>query len=120
VAVGARATAVRRGRREVLGRQCIRSAKRHWRSFCIADSSTAPLTYGRALVASLLLSRWIRRSAAGQDRIGLLLPASAGGALANIATALAGKASVNLTFTAGRARMAAVMSPSGIRAVLPS
>src|SRR5258708_10877810 len=120
MAVGARATAVRRGRREVLGRQFIRSAKLHWGSFCIADSGTAPLTYGRALVASLLLSRWIRRHTHGQERIGLLLPASVGGALANIATTLAGKTSVNLNFTAGREAMAAAVARCGIRTVLTS
>ena len=32
----------------------------------------------------------------------LLLPASVGGALANLAVLIAGKASVNLNFTAGR------------------
>ena len=41
---------MRRGRREVLGRQFIASAKRHWGSFCMADSAPAPLTFGRALV----------------------------------------------------------------------
>ena len=36
MAVGAKATTMRRGPREVLGRQFIASAKRHWRSFCMA------------------------------------------------------------------------------------
>ncbi|HEX9365889.1 MAG TPA: acyl-[ACP]--phospholipid O-acyltransferase, partial [Vicinamibacterales bacterium] len=120
MAVGAQAATARRGRREVLGRQFIRSAKRHWGSFCIADSGTAPLTYGRALVASLLLSRWIRRQTPGQARIGLLLPASVGGALANIATALAGKTSVNLNFTAGRDGMAGAIERCGITTILTS
>ena len=120
MAVGAQATTMRRGRREVLGRQFIDSAKRHWRSFCIADSGTAPLTYGRALAASLLVSRWIRRNAGGQDRIGLLLPASVGGALANVGTALAGKTSVNLNFTAGRDQMASAIEKCGIKTILTS
>jgi acyl-[acyl-carrier-protein]-phospholipid O-acyltransferase/long-chain-fatty-acid--[acyl-carrier-protein] ligase len=120
MAVGAAATTMRRGPREVLGRQFIASAKRHWGAFCIADSGTPALTYGRALVASLLLSRWIRRHTTGQDRIGLLLPASVGGALANIATALAGKTSVNLNFTAGREAMAAAIDTCGITTILTS
>jgi acyl-[acyl-carrier-protein]-phospholipid O-acyltransferase / long-chain-fatty-acid--[acyl-carrier-protein] ligase len=120
MAVGARATAMRRGRREVLGRQFIRSAKRHWGSFCIADSGTRPLTYGRTLVAALLLSRWIRRHTPGQSRVGLLLPASVGGALANIATTLTGKTSVNLNFTAGREAMEAAIGRCGITTILTS
>jgi acyl-[acyl-carrier-protein]-phospholipid O-acyltransferase/long-chain-fatty-acid--[acyl-carrier-protein] ligase len=120
MAVGAQATTVRRGRREVLGRQFIQSAKRHWGSFCIADSGTAPLTYGRTLVAALLLSRWVRRHTPDQPRIGLLLPASVGGALANIATTLAGKTSVNLNFTAGREAMAGAIERCGITTILTS
>src|SRR5262249_9139446 len=89
--VGAAATALRRDRSEVLGRRSLSAAKSRWGAFCMADSSTPPLTFGRALTASLLLSRWIRRQAADQPRVGLLLPASVGGALANLATSLAGK-----------------------------
>lgn len=118
--VGARATTVRRGDREVLGRQFIASAKRHWGSFCMADSSTPPLTYGRALVGAILLSRWIRRHAGAAPRIGILLPASVGGALANIATAIAGKTSVNLNFTAGRESMTAAIEKCGITTILTS
>jgi acyl-[acyl-carrier-protein]-phospholipid O-acyltransferase/long-chain-fatty-acid--[acyl-carrier-protein] ligase len=120
MAVGAGATAVRRDARDVLGRQFIASAKRHWRSFCMADAATPPLTYGRALAGSLLLSRWIRRHAGAEPRIGLLLPSSVGGALANIATTLAGKTSVNLNFTAGRETMASAIERCGIKTILTS
>ena len=37
-AVGARATALRRGRREVLGRRFIAAAKERWGAFCMADA----------------------------------------------------------------------------------
>jgi acyl-[acyl-carrier-protein]-phospholipid O-acyltransferase / long-chain-fatty-acid--[acyl-carrier-protein] ligase len=120
MAVGAHATTLRRDPRDVLGRQFITAAKRHWRSFCMADAGTPPLTYGRALVGSLLLARWIRRHAGAEPRIGLLLPASVGGALANIATALTGKASVNLNFTAGRDAMASAIDRCGLKTILTS
>jgi acyl-[acyl-carrier-protein]-phospholipid O-acyltransferase / long-chain-fatty-acid--[acyl-carrier-protein] ligase len=120
MAVGARATTLRRNPREVLGRQFIRSAKRRWGSFCIADSGTPALTFGRTLVGALLLSRWIRRHTQGQEKIGLLLPASVGGALANVATALAGRVSVNLNFTAGSDAMAAAIERCGITTVITS
>jgi acyl-[acyl-carrier-protein]-phospholipid O-acyltransferase/long-chain-fatty-acid--[acyl-carrier-protein] ligase len=120
MAVGAGATALRRGRREVLGRQFIKTAKRRWGSFCMADSGTPPLTYGRALTATLLLSRWIRRHASGQPRIGLLLPASVGGALANMATSVAGKTSVNLNFTAGRDAMQSAIERCDLKTILTS
>jgi acyl-[acyl-carrier-protein]-phospholipid O-acyltransferase/long-chain-fatty-acid--[acyl-carrier-protein] ligase len=120
MALGAHAAGLRRGPREVLGREFIKAAKRHWRSFCMADAGTPPLTFGRTLVATLLLSRWIRRHAPTEPRIGLLLPSSVGGALANIATSLAGRTSVNLNFTAGREAMTAAIAKCGIRTILTS
>ena len=39
----------------------VRTAKRRWSSFCMADSTGRELTFGRALVGSLLLARAIRR-----------------------------------------------------------
>lgn len=117
---GARATAMRRGDRDVLGRAFIASAKRRWGSFCMADSSSAPLTYGRALTASLLLARWIRRHAGSAEHVGVLLPASVGGALANIAVSLSGRIPVNLNFTAGRDGMQAAIARCGIDTVLTS
>ena len=120
MALGAKAAGLRRGPKDVLGREFIKAAKRRWRSFCMADAGTAPLTFGRTLVATLLLSRWIRRNAPSQPRIGLLLPSSVGGALANIATTLAGRTSVNLNFTAGHQAMTAAIEKCGIRTILTS
>ena len=118
--LGAEAAVIRRGSHDVLGREFIKAAKRNWGSFCMADASTPPLTFGRALVAALLLSRWLRSHAGAQPRIGLLLPSSVGGALANIAVALSGKTSVNLNFTAGREGMAAAIARCQLRTVLTS
>ena len=119
MAVGAEATATRRGPREVLGRQFIAAAKRNWGSFSVADSGTAPLTYGRTLTAALLLSRWIRRTVR-EPNVGVLLPSSVGGALTNIAIAIAGKTSVNLNFTAGRDGMRAAIERCQITTILTS
>ena len=120
LAVGASATALRRDRREVLGRRFIAAAKSRWGAFCMTDATTPAMTFGRTLTASLLLSRWLRRHAADQPRVGLLLPASVGGALANIATTLAGKTSVNLNFTAGRDAMQAAVDRCGLKTILTS
>src|SRR5580765_1954709 len=89
----------RRPSDESLGRQFVRTAKHSWSSFALADATTKPMTFGRTLVASLLLSRWVRRRLAGETNVGLLLPASVGGSLANIAVSLSGKVPVNLNFT---------------------
>ena len=105
---------------DTLGSRFLHTAKRNWSSFGIADSTGRELTFGRALVASLLLGRAISRHVRAETAIGLLLPASVGGALANIAATFAGKVSVNLNFTAGRDAMAAAIERCEISAILTS
>src|SRR3982751_1379406 len=100
-----------------LGRSFVVAAKRHWTSFCMADSNGRELTFGRALVAALLLARLLRRRTAGERFLGLLLPASVGGALANIAALFAGKVAVNLNFTAGADAMAIAVERCGLRTI---
>ena len=101
-----------------LGRAFIKAAKRRPTAFCMADSTGQELTFARALTAALLLAGVIRRTTTGQRYVGLLLPASVGGALANVATSLAGKVSVNLNFTAGHDAMAAAIERCGISTIL--
>src|SRR5436190_7322856 len=118
--LGSEVAAARQPADDVLGRRFVRTAKRRRFSFCMADSSGRRLTFGHALVASLLLSRLIRRRAVDETNIGLLLPASVGGALANAATTLAGKVPVNLNFTAGPEAMAIAVGRCRIRTILTS
>src|SRR5262245_25087319 len=110
----------RRPADESLGRQFVRTAQHEWGTFAMADATTKPMTFGRVLVAALLLSRWVRRRLATETSIGLLLPASVGGSLANIAVSLAGKVPVNLNFTAGRESMAMAIEKAGINTILTS
>ena len=84
----------------------------------MADSTGQELTFARALTAALLLSGEIRQLASNERYVGLLLPASVGGALANVATSLAGKVPVNLNFTAGHDAMAAAVERCGITTIL--
>src|SRR6202030_1416955 len=100
--LGSEAIKHRRTKHDLLHLRFIRVAKRNWFSFAMADSTGKELTYGQALTGSLLLAGRIRRHGAPGQMIGLLLPSSVGGALANIATLMAGKIPVNLNFTAGK------------------
>ena len=62
----------------------------------------------------------MRQRLAGESHVGLLLPASVGGALANVGVSLAGKIPVNLNFTAGKEAMAVAVERCGIRTTLTS
>jgi acyl-[acyl-carrier-protein]-phospholipid O-acyltransferase/long-chain-fatty-acid--[acyl-carrier-protein] ligase len=114
------AATYRKSGRDLLPLRFVRSAKRNWRKFAMADSSGRELTYGRALTASLLLAGWVRQRCAAEEMVGLLLPPSSGGALANLGVALAGKAPVNLNFTAGAEAMNSAIEQCRIRTILTS
>ena len=105
---------------DLLHTRFIQIAKRRWFSFCMADTTGAELTYGKTLIGSLVLSRWIKQHCAAQSMVGVLLPSSVGGSLANIAVLLAGKVPVNLNFTAGSAAMASAVEQCGIKTILTS
>ena len=98
----------------------VRLARRHWKRFAMADSTGRELTYGRALTVGLLLAAEVRRRADSQKMIGLLLPATVGGALANLGVALAGKVPVNLNFTGGKESMSYAAAQCDIRTVITS
>jgi acyl-[acyl-carrier-protein]-phospholipid O-acyltransferase/long-chain-fatty-acid--[acyl-carrier-protein] ligase len=105
---------------DLLDLRFIRTAKKNWRRFAMADSSGRALTYGRALTGSLLVTGWVRKNRRAEEMIGLLLPSSVGGALANTGVMIAGKVPVNLNFTAGRESMASAVEQCGIRTILTS
>jgi acyl-[acyl-carrier-protein]-phospholipid O-acyltransferase/long-chain-fatty-acid--[acyl-carrier-protein] ligase len=119
-ALGSDVAALRFEQKDVLHRHVMQTAKRRWRRFCTADSTGKELTYGHMLIGALLLSRWIRTRCAGERMVGLVLPASVGGALANVATMLAGKVPVNVNFTAGREGMAGALAQCDITTIITS
>ncbi|HUK42556.1 MAG TPA: AMP-binding protein, partial [Candidatus Acidoferrales bacterium] len=105
---------------DLLHTKFIRTAKRRWFSFCFADTTGIHLSFGKVLIGSVLLSRWIRKRCVKGSMVGILLPASVGGAVANVAVALAGKIPVNLNFTAGREAMGSAIQQCDIATILTS
>jgi acyl-[acyl-carrier-protein]-phospholipid O-acyltransferase/long-chain-fatty-acid--[acyl-carrier-protein] ligase len=118
--LGTEALAHRREPSEQLHTAFMRVARTRWRHPAMADSTGQRLTYGRALVGSLLLARQIAARTPGQHTVGLLLPSSVGGALANIATLMADRIPVNLNFTAGQDAMDAAIDQARIKTIVTS
>lgn len=119
-ALGSAAVEQRRTVRDLLHLRFIATAKRHWFSYCMSDSTGRRLTYGQTLIGSLLLARWLRQHRPHDAMLGLLLPASVAGALTNIATLLAGKVPVNLNFTAGREALTSALQQCAIGTIVTS
>ena len=117
--LGSDAVAYRRTRRDLLHLRFIARAKRRWFRQALADSSGARLTSGQALIGAMLLARRLRRHCHPEEKmIGVLLPASVAGALANVAVLLAGRIPVNLNFTVGRESMDSAIGQCEIRTIL--
>ncbi len=118
--LGAKAAECSKTPATTLSHRFVQAAKRNWSSIALADSTGKQLTFGETLTAALLLKKWIAAHCSESRSIGLLLPSSVGGALANLGVTLAGKTAVNLNFTAGEEGMAHAISKCGICTMLSS
>jgi acyl-[acyl-carrier-protein]-phospholipid O-acyltransferase/long-chain-fatty-acid--[acyl-carrier-protein] ligase len=103
-------------------RMFIRSCKKTRGNVRLADSSGVALTGGKLLASVLAFRRVLLREVLGtQERfIAVLLPSSAGCAIANLAITMAGRVSVNLNFTTKDADLRYCIKQSDVRHVITS
>ncbi|MCH8216371.1 MAG: AMP-binding protein [Planctomycetes bacterium] len=80
------------------GEQFLRNARRHWGRSCVSDVTGKDLTYGRTATAAQLLANRLKPQTDRQQNVGIMLPPSVAGTLANVALTLLGKTSVNLSY----------------------
>ena len=106
--------------RRILPRQFLRSVRRRWFRPAISDTTGKRLRFGEAAAGAIALGDIIEGATKGQQHVGVLLPASAGGALTNIAITLLGKVAVNLNFTASREAMRSAIEQAELKTVITS
>ncbi len=90
----------RRFRDDVLQYGFIRVARRYLWRVCMADMLTGKLTYFKALVGTIALARKFKPILGDAPMVGVLMPPTIGGALANLAAQAMGRVPVNLNYTA--------------------
>jgi acyl-[acyl-carrier-protein]-phospholipid O-acyltransferase / long-chain-fatty-acid--[acyl-carrier-protein] ligase len=83
-----------------LDRAFVRSARRYFWRFAMADGRVPRLRFGSALVKTIFVARRMKPLWKDQEMVGILLPPSVGGALVNYAASLLGCVPVNLNYTA--------------------
>ena len=98
----------------------IRSCRRFLFRRAVGDVTGKKLRYIDLLTASILLAKGIRKRCGEGEMIGIMMPASVGGALANTAIGLSGNIAVNLNFTAGKESLAKSMEKCEMKTVLTS
>ncbi len=108
----------RKSRTRFLPRQFVKTARRRFTKPALADTTGKDLTFGKTLMASLALGSEIKRIAEGQEKIGILLPATVGGVLANLAVSMTGKIPVNLNFTASAEGFTSSIRQCNIKTVI--
>lgn len=86
----------------------------------VADSLGTELTAGKTLISSLAMRRYLEREVLSADEkmVGLLIPPSVGGFLANMAVALAGRTTVNLNYTLSEEVLNYCVKSAGLKHVL--
>ncbi|MCE5186858.1 MAG: MFS transporter [Planctomycetaceae bacterium] len=110
----------RRSARHSLGETFVQSARKNWTKPFVSDTTGRRLTFGKALIAAAALANRLEKQTAGQSNIGILLPPSVAGMLANLAAALLNKAAVNLSYTVSDSDRDYMLQTANIRTVLTS
>jgi acyl-[acyl-carrier-protein]-phospholipid O-acyltransferase/long-chain-fatty-acid--[acyl-carrier-protein] ligase len=98
----------------------IHQARKHPLRLALVDLQTPKLSFLKSLAGAVAIARALRQRWNGQQNVGILLPASAGGALVNLAASLAGKTAVNLNFTTGRVGMERAAAQAGLKTLITS
>ncbi len=101
---------------EPLSRSFVRTARSALSDMAIADVQGEPLSYRRLLTGVTLFARRLKRTPG--TNIGLLMPTSTAGAIANLAGLQAGKTLVNINFTASPEAQLAALEQAEVQTVL--
>lgn len=111
----------RRERSKLLPTSFLHQCKRSPFRTAVVDSSGMRFRFGTLLGLVLALrSRLVSRLVEGERMIGILVPPSAGGVLANVSSMLCDRVPVNLNHTSGRDALASAIGQCEIRTVITS
>ena len=84
----------------LLHQQFVRMAKKHSKKFAIKDKTTkSNVTYSRALIGALILSKKFKEYDKGY--LGIMIPTSAGCALATVGAIMSGRVPVMINYSTG-------------------
>jgi acyl-[acyl-carrier-protein]-phospholipid O-acyltransferase / long-chain-fatty-acid--[acyl-carrier-protein] ligase len=120
--LGAEAVEMDAARQPIPARRFIRHCKRHKGRVKVVDSTKVSLSRGKLLAGALALRKALKRHVLSPDEqnVGLLLPPSVGGAVANMAVSLNGRVGINLNYTLSEEVLNYCVDKAGIKHVLTS
>jgi acyl-[acyl-carrier-protein]-phospholipid O-acyltransferase/long-chain-fatty-acid--[acyl-carrier-protein] ligase len=103
-----------------LARRLLGQARRRWTRPIACDTLGQSATYGSLLTAAAAFNARTAPQLAGERRVGVLLPPSVGGLLANAALTLQGKTVVNLNWTVSADAYRSAIEQSGLLHIVTS
>lgn len=118
--LGAHAFMHRFDERLTLPENFWKESRRNPGKFCIADGLGKKLTFGETLISSIILSDKLKPSIRQQEKVGILLPPSVGGVLANIAVSFQHKIPVNLNYTTSSETIDSIIQQCQMETVITS
>lgn len=118
--LGEAAWRLRKPERRPLHRAFIRAMRSHPFRLAMADATRPRVSCLQALIGSIALARIFNPHWQDQRHVGLLLPPTVAGALTNVAATLAGRTSVNLNYTVGKAGLESAVRQAGLRTIVTS
>ncbi|WP_347243326.1 MFS transporter [Thermogutta sp.] len=120
--LAAKAVSLRKEIAHIPPRQFLRTARSLFWRRKLADTTGIELTGGKLLISVLALRRFLRRRILADDEthVGILLPSSVAGVVANAAVAVDRRISVNLNYTLSEELINYCIKTAGIRHVLTS
>lgn len=90
------------------------------KNFFVADSTGTHLNNHKFLAGTLMMRTWLKKKLNNQPNIGLILPSSVAGAMANMAILTLGKTLVNLNYTTGNAPLMMAIDKADINSIITS
>ncbi|MEZ5940217.1 MAG: acyl-[ACP]--phospholipid O-acyltransferase [Planctomycetaceae bacterium] len=120
--LGAEEIEMSTGQQLIPARKFVRNCKSGLNLERVIDSAGTKMTGGKLLAGSIAFRRVLLREVIKPDekRVGILLPPSVGGCLANMALALCGRTSVNLNYTLSEDVLNICAKKAGLTHILTS
>ena len=101
-------------------KEWIKSAKDVGSNLCMADSTGVELNGNRFITGTFMMASKLKKSLKDNQNIGMLLPTSVGGSMANMAVLTLGKTIVNLNYSSGEASLLHSLNIANITKVVAS
>jgi acyl-[acyl-carrier-protein]-phospholipid O-acyltransferase/long-chain-fatty-acid--[acyl-carrier-protein] ligase len=107
-------------RLDTLPKTWIKEAKNVGSKLSIADSTGVELSGHKFITAVLVMRNKFKKLLGAEQNVGLIVPTSAGGSIANMATLTLGKTIVNLNYSSGTASLSHAIKLAGIKQIITS